>query len=156
MQNQIRRMKMLRKFICKVTHYDLGKDSVEREHIVYMPQSEYDTSGARYRNERGIDCGFKNNGLDMAVEMIKEICGGEISNIKSVGKPLNRQEKINFNLDEVSRLLGVSFKKSDINQILTGLGFSLLEKNNKIEITIPSWRMPALLKKSCVSRELTI
>ena len=77
-------------------------------------------SDARYRNERGIDSGFNNSGLDKAIEMIKEICGGEISNIKSVGKPLNRQEKINFNLDEVSRLLGISFKKSDINQILTG------------------------------------
>ena len=41
---------MLRKFICKVTHYNLGKDSVEREHVVYMPQQEYDTSGSRYRN----------------------------------------------------------------------------------------------------------
>ena len=93
--------------------------------------------------------------------MIKEICGGEISNIKSVGKPLNRQEKINFNLDEVSRLLGVSFKKSDIKQILTGLGFSLSEKIRKLKSPYHHGdmiflRMRALLKKSCVSRELTI
>ena len=46
---------MLRKFICKVTHYDLGKDSVEREHVVYMPQQEYDTSGSRYRNHRWVE-----------------------------------------------------------------------------------------------------
>ena len=110
-------------------------------------------SDARYRNERGIDCGFNNNGLDMAVEMIKEICGGEISNIKSVGKPQSRQEKINFSLDEVLRLLGVSFKKSDINQILTGLGFSLSEKNNKIEITIPSWRHD-ISENACIVEEI--
>ena len=41
---------MLRKFICKVTHYNLGEDSVEREHVVYMPQQEYDTSGNRWKN----------------------------------------------------------------------------------------------------------
>lgn len=110
-------------------------------------------SDARYRNERGIDSGFNNSGLDKAVEMIKEICGGEISNIKSVGKPLNRQEKINFNLDEVSRLLGVSFKKSDINQILTGLGFSLSEKNKKIEITVPSWRHD-ISENACIVEEI--
>ena len=110
-------------------------------------------SDARYRNERGIDCGFNNNGLDIAVEMIKEICGGEISNIKSVGKPQNLQEKINFSLDEVLRLLGVSFKKSDINQILTGLGFSLSEKNNKIEITIPSWRHD-ISENACIVEEI--
>ena len=46
---------MLRKFICKVTHYDLGKDSVEREHIVYMPEQEYDKSGARYSNHRWVE-----------------------------------------------------------------------------------------------------
>ena len=46
---------MLRKFICKVTHYDLGKDSVEREHIVYMPEQEYDKSGARYSNHRCVE-----------------------------------------------------------------------------------------------------
>ena len=46
---------MLRKFICKVTHYDLGKDSVEREHVVYMPQQEYDTSGSRWRNHNWVE-----------------------------------------------------------------------------------------------------
>ena len=46
---------MLRKFICKVTHYNLGEDSVEREHVVYMPESEYDTSGARYKNHKWVE-----------------------------------------------------------------------------------------------------
>ena len=110
-------------------------------------------SDARYRNERGIDNEFNDNGLDKAVEMIKEICGGEISNTKSVGKLVNRQEKINFNLDEVSRLLGVSFKKSEINNILTALGFSLSEKNNKIVVTIPSWRHD-ISENACIVEEI--
>ena len=46
---------MLRKFICKVTHYDLGKDSVEREHVVYMPQQQYDNSGARWKNHSWVE-----------------------------------------------------------------------------------------------------
>ena len=46
---------MLRKFICEVTHYDLGDDSVERVHVVYMPESEYDTSGRRYRNHDWVE-----------------------------------------------------------------------------------------------------
>ena len=46
---------MLRKFICKVTHYYSDDHRVEREHIVYMPQSEYDTSGSRYRNHRWVE-----------------------------------------------------------------------------------------------------
>ena len=46
---------MLRKFICEVVHYYSVDNRVTREHIVYMPQSEYDTSGARYRNERWVE-----------------------------------------------------------------------------------------------------
>jgi len=46
---------MLRKFICEVKHYLSDNESVVREHIIYMPQSEYDTSGARWRNERWVE-----------------------------------------------------------------------------------------------------
>ena len=46
---------MLRKFICKVTHYYSDDERVEREHIVYMPQSEYDTSGQIYRNHKWVE-----------------------------------------------------------------------------------------------------
>ena len=110
-------------------------------------------SDARYRNERGIDRGFIDKGLDKAVEMINQICGGENSKIKSVGKPQDDQEKIDFNLDEVSRLLGVSFKKTEINNILTGLGFSLIEKKGVIEVTVPSWRHD-ISENACIVEEI--
>ena len=46
---------MLRKFICKVTHYDLGEESVMREHVIYMPEQEYDKSGSRWRNHNCVE-----------------------------------------------------------------------------------------------------
>ena len=46
---------MLRKFICEVVHYLQDDQRITREHIVYMPQSEYDTSGSRWRNERWVE-----------------------------------------------------------------------------------------------------
>jgi hypothetical protein len=42
---------MLRKFICEVHHHDLGDKSVVREHVIYMPESEYDKSGSRWKNQ---------------------------------------------------------------------------------------------------------
>ena len=45
---------MLRKFICEVVHYYSDDQRATREHIIYMPQSEYDTSGSRWRNERWV------------------------------------------------------------------------------------------------------
>ena len=51
---------MLRKFICEVVHYYSDDKSVTREHVIYMPQSEYDTSGARYRNEKWVEDKLEN------------------------------------------------------------------------------------------------
>ena len=51
---------MLRKFICEVVHYLQDNQRITREHIIYMPQSEYDTSGARYRNERWVEDKLEN------------------------------------------------------------------------------------------------
>ena len=47
---------MLRKFICEVVHYyNDNNERVEREHIVYMPESEYDISGSRWKNHRWVE-----------------------------------------------------------------------------------------------------
>ena len=46
---------MLRKFIVEVRHYNLGQDSVKREHVVYMPEQEYDKSGSRWRNHKWVE-----------------------------------------------------------------------------------------------------
>ena len=47
---------MLRKFICEVVHYyNDNNERVEREHIVYMPEQEYDKSGSRWRNHNWVE-----------------------------------------------------------------------------------------------------
>ena len=50
---------MLRKFIVEVKHYathdSLESKDVKRDHIVYMPESEYDTSGSRWKNHRWVE-----------------------------------------------------------------------------------------------------
>ena len=50
---------MLRKFIVEVKHYathdSLESKDVQRDHIVYMPESEYDTSGSRWKNHRWVE-----------------------------------------------------------------------------------------------------
>ena len=47
---------MLKKFICEVVHfYGDNDERVKREHIVYMPKSEYDTSGSRWKNHNWVE-----------------------------------------------------------------------------------------------------
>ena len=53
-----RKDNMFRKFICKVTHYyenSSDNQGVKREHIIYMPESEYDKSGARWKNHNWVE-----------------------------------------------------------------------------------------------------
>src|SRR5690606_14882516 len=46
------------------------------------------TSDARYRFERGADPAFTLPGLDMATQMILDLCGGEASTVAQDGAPL--------------------------------------------------------------------
>jgi len=55
---------MLKKFICEVIHYatpdSLESKDLKRNHIIYMPESEYDTSGSRWKNHRWIEKKIEN------------------------------------------------------------------------------------------------
>ena len=50
---------MLRKFICEVVHYatpdSFESKDIKRDHIVYMPESQYDTSGSRWKNHAWVE-----------------------------------------------------------------------------------------------------
>ncbi len=43
-------------------------------------------SDARYRNERGIDPGFNAPAMELATQMILDLCGGEASNVVTAGE----------------------------------------------------------------------
>ncbi len=54
------------------------------------------TSDARYRFERGVDPAFVLPGLDLATDMILELCGGKPSKAKVAGKEPIEQRVIAF------------------------------------------------------------
>ena len=47
-------------------------------------------SDARYRFERGVDPAFMLPGLELATQMVIELCGGTPSEIAVAGKPARR------------------------------------------------------------------
>ena len=110
-------------------------------------------SDARYRNERGIDKSFIDQGLKKAVEMIHKICGGDISHIKSVGSSPKPFKTIDFDLGEIERLLGITYAKKEILSILSSLGFQIVDEGKSINITIPSWRHD-ISEQACIVEEI--
>src|SRR3954467_2510517 len=65
-------------------------------------------SDARYRFERGVDPNFMLPGLELATQMVIELCGGTPSEITVAGKAEPRELVIDFPTSELKRLAGLS------------------------------------------------
>lgn len=106
---------------------------------------------AKYRFERKVDSEFLNTALDLATEMIIEICGGKISNPVIVDNHNFSKTKIEFPLNAPHKLLGIEYEKKKIESILSSLSFITKEiSNDLLEITVPSWRNDIKIKEDIV------
>ena len=97
-------------------------------------------SDARYRFERGVDPAFTVPGLDLATQMVMEICGGEPSEIFMAGDPTPKETVIDFPLNELPRLSGLKLTLPEVRRTLEKLGFFAAGQGEKVKIAVPSWR----------------
>ena len=110
-------------------------------------------SDARYRFERGTDPNFVLEGLDIATEMILDICGGK-ANKTSIALYENfKNNEINFDIKLIEKISGIKISSKDIKKILLSLGFEI-DKNFKI--TVPSWRPDVSLPIDIVEEVIRI
>ena len=72
--------------------------------------------------------------------LIKEICGGEISDTEICGNIPTETQEIPFDLIKNSSRLGIEIDQSEIEKILNKLGIKNKKNNNILLCTIPSWR----------------
>lgn len=93
-------------------------------------------SDARYRFERGVDPAFTPVGLDLAVQMILELCGGEASEMVVAGDVPDRGVSYKLDPSRVSSLVGMDIPEARQIEILTSLGFTL----DGMDVTPPTWR----------------
>ncbi len=96
-------------------------------------------SDARYRFERGVDPEFVVPGLELATQLILEICGGEASALTVAGRVPEWRRQIRFDPSEVNRLAGFHLPVEEIAAILKRLGFEL-RGSGPFEVIPPSWR----------------
>ncbi|WP_370301424.1 phenylalanine--tRNA ligase subunit beta [Pseudooceanicola sp.] len=93
-------------------------------------------SDARYRFERGVDPEFTLPGLELATQMILDLCGGEASEVVVAGAVPDHSRAYRLNPARVQSLVGMEIPESDQRQTLTRLGFRL--EGNMAHV--PSWR----------------
>jgi len=97
-------------------------------------------SDARYRFERGVDPAFMVPGLELATQLVMEMCGGTPSENVVVGKAFGDDRVIDFPLSEVKRLAGIEVPLPEMRRILSHLGFMMAGTGSTVKIAIPSWR----------------
>jgi phenylalanyl-tRNA synthetase beta chain len=97
-------------------------------------------SDARYRFERGVDPAFMLPGLELATQMVLDLCGGQASEIVVAGDPTPKETVIDFPLSELSRLAGLKLPLADVRRVLEKLGFFAAGKGDRVKVAVPSWR----------------
>ena len=94
-------------------------------------------SDARYRFERGADPEFTAGGMEMATQMILDLCGGEASQLSIAGEIPDTSRAYQLDTDRVQSLVGMEIAPATQRATLTTLGF-VLDDNDMA--SVPSWR----------------
>ena len=139
---------------------ELDTKNVLIESAYFNPRSIRKTSkilnidtDAKFRFERGIDPLSIEQGLQRAAELIKKICGGEISkfDIQKIENVKNRFVKFDMQLFE--KITGFKIDQNETIKILTNLGFEIKKQKKLLLLTVPTWR-PDILQEVDIVEEL--
>ncbi|WBU53423.1 phenylalanine--tRNA ligase subunit beta [Paracoccus sp. SCSIO 75233] len=97
-------------------------------------------SDARYRFERGIDPAFTLPGLDLATQMVLDLCGGEASGPVTAGAVPDHARAYRLDTDRVVSLVGMEIDAEVQRRTLEALGFRM----EGDLAHVPSWRPDVL------------
>ena len=95
---------------------------------------------AKYRFERGIDPNSIKIGLELAMCMVLDICGGEASQISLEGKIKSENKIIDLNYEKFLNVIGFSITNVETKKILSSLGCEVKVGKKGIKVKPPSWR----------------
>ncbi|WP_406735920.1 phenylalanine--tRNA ligase subunit beta [Thioclava sp. GXIMD4215] len=106
-------------------------------------------SDARYRFERGVDPAFTLDGLELATQMVLDLCGGEASHVVSDGAMPQVDRAYKLDPARVISLVGMEIAEATQRATLEALGFTL----DGDMATPPSWR-PDILGEADLVEEV--
>jgi phenylalanyl-tRNA synthetase beta chain len=115
-------------------------------------------SDARHRFERGVDPAFMLPGLDLATQMILDLCGGTPSKVVVAGEVPDPKAVIDFPVAEIKRLAGIDPSVSEVVSILESLGFTSRPHRTEgtVTVSVPTWRPDVSIKADLVEEIVRI
>lgn len=94
-------------------------------------------SDARYRFERGIDPAFTVDAIELATQMILDLCGGEAGSVVQAGHVPPCTKTFAYKTELFQKLMGYDVPAAEQKSILEALGFGVA---SDWTVTSPSWR----------------
>ncbi len=109
---------------------------------------------ARYRFERGVDPDFALPGIELATQLVLDLCGGEASALVIAGEIPRERRVVDYPWSETRRLAGIDVSQADATAILERLGFTVEKTGTEgARVTAPAWR-PDIEGKADVVEEI--
>lgn len=113
-------------------------------------------SDARYRFERTVDPEFVRPGLELATQMVLDLCGGEPCEPRIAGDVAADDTVIDFPLAEIKRLTGLDVPFAEIKALLSRLGFWVTGSGETVKVAVPSWRPDVTMKADIVEEVMRL
>jgi phenylalanyl-tRNA synthetase beta chain len=96
---------------------------------------------ASYRFERGVDPAATAQHLARAVELLLQVAGGRLDGPPVDVYPAPHQPVTVFVRDaRVAHVLGVDIPRTEIERVLTALGFVVGPREDRLAVQVPPWR----------------
>ena len=110
------------------TSTELETKNILLESAYFLPKSIRKTarnlsinSDAKYRFERGVDPNSVIEGLEVAVDLITKICGGQASKFEITGKSSSKNKKLKFEIRKFENLIGIPITAKEAQKIFLSL-----------------------------------
>ncbi len=99
------------------------------------------SSESSYRYERGIDMLGMPDALRRAIELIIAVAGGTVREppLDLWAEP-QQARSVFLRPERVDRVLGVAFARTEVEQLLSSVGFVVAPKDERLAVQVPGWR----------------
>jgi phenylalanyl-tRNA synthetase beta chain len=108
------------------------------------------STDSSYRFERGVDFGNTRNAMELATELIVQICGGAVGAITEVTHTLPVRKPVKLRLSRLVAVLGITLEQDVVATLLTQLGFDFTVTNNEFTVTPPSFRFDIEIEEDLI------
>lgn len=110
------------------------------------------SSDSAQRFERGVDYTLQETALNLATQLISEICGGEVGTIcRAVDHNfLPVRTPIHLPYEAISRRIGRSYDRQTVNSILARLGCQIQFADDIWTVTPPPWRFDLAIAEDLI------